>query len=236
MLEIGRKLLQWDKITRSDLLSTENAIITNAFIEVWEAYRILTTDLKLRMQLSSYIKELKAKPYTYKTLVHKAQAHIFPLIDIGLISREKSTSNEVEFHPVIKAGNYYLKNLINSLQNIEVMENRFLNDEYFHVYVETFNIKNEKFNVDKHSKKLTDEIKDVYKGLRPYSPTFVSIPALSDVISARMINRYSILVERIEVEKMLDQLKVINTKDFHFHVDRGGRRNFLSITDNFLKK
>lgn len=236
LLEIGRILLSWGPISRSDLLSPQNAIINTAFIQVWEAYRSLTTDMRLRMELATNIKEQKTKPYTYKTLVHKAQGHILPMVDLGLLGRAKSETNEVQFTPVPVTNTSCLQNLVNALQDIETMEDRFSQDQYFEIYAETFGIKCQKFATDIHADILMNEIIAVYRELQPYSPSFVSIPAIADVISARMINRERILIQRPDVERALDRAKAEYSRDLHFHVDKGGRRTFLSISDSFLRK
>lgn len=241
ILQIGKKILSLGKISRSDLLSESLGIVNTAFIEVWEAYRNLTTDMQLRMELAASIKERKARPfgrkepgYTTKTLVHKALGHVLPMVDLGLIERQKSDANEVLFTPLQESGLSYLQNLISAMQSIEKMEQRFSRDEYFQIYAETFNIQYERFTSEKHGSQLIKEITSVYRELQPYSPAFVSIPAIADVIGARMINRNRILVERPDVERTLDQTKVAHTKDLHFHVDKSGRRSFLSISQSFL--
>jgi len=234
LLHIGKRLLSLGAISRSDLLSPENALISTCFVEVWEAYRSLTTDMQLRMELATNIKEQKARPYTYKTLVHKAQGHILPMVDLGLLARTKSGTNEVLFTPLPRSRPSYLHNLVSALQNVETMEERFSRDEYFQIYAETFNIKYESFSNEKHSGQLLNEIKSVYRELQPSSPSFVSIPAIADIISTRMINRRRILVERTHVERTLDRAKIDYSRDLHFHVDKAGRRTFLSISDSFL--
>lgn len=235
LLEIGKRLLSWGPISRSDLMSPDRAIINTAFIEVWEAYRNLTTDMRIRMELAANIKEQRARPYTRKTLIHKAHGHVFPMVDMGLLERTKSGANEVQFTPVPKSGVPFLQNLVNALQSIERMEQRFSQDEYFQIYAETFNIEYESFANEKHGTQLMNEIKATYRELQPSSPAFVSIPAIADVIGTRMINRKRILIERTNVERTLDRAKIDHSKDIHFHVDKAGRRTFLSISDSFLK-
>ncbi|MFH1943290.1 MAG: hypothetical protein ABIL68_14405 [bacterium] len=95
-------------------------------------------------------------------------------------------------------------------------------------------IQYERFTSEKHGSQLINELWRIYRELQPYSPAFVSIPAIADVIGTRMINRKGILVERPDVERALDQAKVAHTKDLHFHVDKSGRRSFLSISQSFL--
>jgi len=125
-------------------------------------------------------------------------------------------------------------NLVNALQSIERMEQRFLRDEYFQIYAETFNIPYHKFTHATHGSQLIEEIGRVYREMQPHSPSFVSIRAIADVIGVRGIKKYGIIVERPDVEQTLDQAKMTHPKDFHFHVDNSGRRSFLSISQNFL--
>jgi len=158
------------------------------------------------------------------------------MVDLGLLSRTKSGTNEVQYAPVPPSGPSYLHNLVSALQGIEKMEQRFSRDEYFQIYAETFQIEYQKFVPEEHTSQLINEIKSTYRELQSNSPAFVSIPAIADIIGARMINRNRILVERSDIEQTLDRIKMDYPRDLHFHVDKAGRRTFLSITDSFFEK
>lgn len=231
ILELCKRLLQKKEITRDEFLKSN--IIDQVFIATWEAYKKQTTDLRERVELSTNIRELKAKPYTYKTRIHKALFHLVPLVDLDLISRIEE-QNEIRFLVKEQNGQCYMQNLVNELSTIEKMESRFSHCEFFDIIGKTYNLPFESYHEPLHFNSLIEELLELYKLVRSEPTQLASIPVMADIISTRFLVNRKIMIEKLQIEKALDTLKLNHPTDIHFHVDKYGKKSFVVISNKLL--
>ena len=228
ILEICKKLNSKGKISRNELLSTE--FIDQIFIYIWETYRQLTDDLRQKVQLRENIQKLRLKSYTYKTRIHKALAHIEPLVDLDLIAR-KEVKHEIIFTPKTIESYSPMDRLTQELDSIETLEKRFSEHQHFKIISNIYNLNSIDYDPDLHSELLRKEMLRTYLKARTEPSKMASIAIISDIISTKMLSEKGILIERLDIEKELDRLKSKNPRDIHFHVDMNGKKSFIVFSD-----
>jgi hypothetical protein len=226
ILEICKKLSSKGKISRNELLSTD--FIDQIFINIWETYRQLTTDLSQKTHLRQNIQKLRSKPYTFKTRIHKALAHVEPLADFDVIER-KEHKNEIIFLPKTNRGLSPMDKLTQAMNTIKTMEWRFSKFQHFEIISNVYNLKPVAYDPEIYSELLREEIVKTYLKARTEPTKMASIATISDVISAKILSDKGILVERPHIEKELDRLKLEYPSDIHYHVDMGGRKAFIVL-------
>jgi hypothetical protein len=233
ILEICKRLMTKGIITRQELLSTD--FIDRTFINIWETYRQLTTDLRQKVKLKENIQKLRTDPYTFKTRIHKALAHIEPLVDFDFLER-KEEKNEILF--IRKNGNVSppLDRLVQELNNIQNMELRFNKFQHFEIISNIYSLKPIRYNSQIHSKLLRMEIITNYLKARTEPSRMASIALISDVVSAKLLGEKGILIEQPQIEKELERLKSEYLPDVHFHVDMRGKKAFIVISDRLFGK
>lgn len=228
ILEICKRLKSKGRISRKELLANDS--IDQIFIDIWQAYRQLTNDIRQKVQLRDNILKLRTKPYTFKTRIHKALAHIEPLVDFDLIER-KEEKNEILFIPKVNKCFSYLDKLTQELDTIKSMESRFSKSEHFEIINSIYNLKAVDYDPEEHSEMLFDEIFKIYLKARTEPTKMASLAMISDVISAKLLAQKRILINRIHIEMELDRLKSDYPRDVHYHVDMSGEKAFLVLSD-----
>ena len=228
IIEICKKLNSKGRISRSELLSSE--FIDQIFIDIWETYRQLIDNLSQKTQLRENIRKLRSKSYTYKTRIHKALAHIEPLVDFDLVARTE-VKHEIIFSPKFTKNYSPMDRLTQELDSIETLEKRFSEYQHFKIISNIYNLNSIDYNPELHSELLYKEMLRTYLKARTEPSRMASIAIISDVISAKMLSGKRILIERPDIEKELNRLKSKNTRDVHFHVDMNGKKSFIVLSD-----
>ena len=232
IIEICKRLISRENITRSELLNTD--FIDKIFIDIWETYRSLATDLIQKVQLRENVNKLKLRPYTYKTRIHKAQTHVESLIDFDFIEK-KGARNKKVFYPNNKKSTSPINNLIKEIDTIESMERRFSKFEHFRIISNVYNLSPIAYNKEIHSKKLQKQIFKTYLKARTQPTKMAAIAIIADVISVTFLAKDGILIDRPQIEQEIDKLKVINSGEIHYHYDMSGRKAFVVISDKLCK-
>jgi len=228
ILEISKGLKEKGRMSRQELLSTN--FIDHIFINIWESYRHLTTDLRQKVQLNENIRNLKSKPYTKKTRLHKTLAHIEPLVDLNLVDRLEE-NNEILFCPKNYGSFVPIDVLIAELGTVENMETYFSKSCYFKLISKIYNIEAILFNHKNHSEIIDDMIFSTYRKSLTEPTRMASIAVMSDVIGAKLLAEKSIIIERPQLEARLDGLKAGLKRGVYFHVDMQGRKAYVVFDD-----
>jgi hypothetical protein len=232
ILEICKRIKSSKRVSRQELLSTD--FIDNIFIDIWEEYRMIATDLRQKVELRENIRKLKSHPYTYKTRIHKALSHIEPLIDFDLIERTEE-KNEIFFSPKTINEYTYIDALIGQLSTISRMEELFSKFYHFEIIANALNLTVSKFISNKHSEPLRKEIVKIYLKARNEPYKMASISIISDVISATFLSEKRILISRNNVEQELDMIKKDHPGKMNYHVDMSGKKAFVVFSDALVE-
>ena len=232
ILEICKRLYSKGSISRIELLSSD--FIDQIFIDIWGSYRQLTDDLREKTSLRQSIDKLRSKPYTFKTRIHKALAHIEPLVDFNFIDR-KEEKKEVFFIPKVTNGVSAIERLSREINNIEDMEARFSRYEFFEIINNVYNMNSISYDPEIHLDLLRGEIVKSYLQARTEPSNMASIATISDIISVRMLQERGILIDRPQVENELNKLKYAFNRDVRYHLDMSGKRAFIILSDRLCK-
>ncbi len=228
ILEICRRLRSRGKISRNELLSSD--FIDQIFIDVWETYRQLSLDLTQKVRLRGNIQKLKSRPYTFKTRIHKALTHVVPLVDFDFIERREER-NEIIFVPKSSDSSSPMDKLTQELDTIETMEWRFSKFQHFEIIGNIYDLEPVGYDSDSHTDLLRENIIKTYIKARTEPSRMASIAVISDVISAKFLAKKGILIERPDIERELDRLKSNHSPDVHYHIDKGGEKAFIVLSD-----
>lgn len=235
LLEFSKVVDELKIIPRSMLLKEYREQMNQVFINIWGSYKNLSSDLKDKMNMSENIRNLKRKKdkdgwgYTYKNLIHKVQARIFPLVDMGIINRIKQENNEVIFSTNSINGKSYTSNLIEELISIEVMESRFNKHEFFRIIANTFVINYREYDNVKDFKIVSELIINTYHSVKEPLTKLSSISVISDVVSSKLLVNSNILIERPQIEDIIIELKQMKSHKIYIHVDKYGNKAFVVI-------
>lgn len=233
ILEFCKRFMPKGNISRNELLSTD--FIDRIFIDIWETYRQLTTDLRQKTQLRQNIQELRSRHYTFKTRIHKALAHVEPLVDFDLIERKKE-NNEILFSRRIINGYAPMDKLVEELKTIEYMELRFAKFQYFRIISDIYTLKPMQYDPQNDSKILREEILRTYLKARTEPSHMAPIMVVTDVVCAKLLVQKGILIERTHIENELERMKSDYSRDIHFHVDMQGKKAFIVLSDRLYKE
>ena len=232
ILEICKRLYAKGSISRHELLSSD--FIDQIFIDIWACYRERTDDLRQKTSLRQSIEKLRAKPYTFKTRIHKALAHIEPLVEFNFIDR-KEDKKEIFFVPKVVNGISPIERLIREMNSIDAMEARFSRHQHFKIISHLYNMNPVSYDTDIHSDLLRKEIVKSYLQARTEPSNMAPIATISDLISVRILQEKGILIERPQIENELDKLKTKFNSDIRFHSDMNGKRAFIILSDKLCK-
>lgn len=236
ILEFSKVINNLKTVTRNNLLSNLRGEMNQVFINIWESYKHLSSDLKDKMNMTENIRNLKNKRdlegwgYTYKTLIHKVQGHIFPLVDMGILTRKKLENNEVIFSTILENGKNYVGNLIKELESIEKMEYRFSRFEFFSIIANIFELNYRNYDQAKDFKLVSELIVNTYHSVKDQLTKLSSIAVISDIISTKLLVHYNVLLERPQIESIMIEIKNLNPLSLHFHVDKYGNKAFVVIS------
>jgi len=233
ILEICKGLKKKGKMSRQELLSSD--FIDQIFVEIWETYRQLTTDLREKTQLRENIRKLKSGPYKKKTRMHKTLAHIDPLVDLDIVERQKE-KNEIFFTPKTYNSFAPIDVLVEELKTIENMELYFRKSQYFRLISKLYNLGAVVYNPKDHADILIDMIFSTYQKARTEPSKMASIDVISDVIGAKLLADKTLIIERPQLESALDSFKAKVKRGVYFHVDMRGRKAFVVFDDKLLGK
>ncbi len=232
ILEICKGLRQKGRMTRQELLSTD--FIDHIFLDIWETYRQLTTDLRQKVELKDNVRKLKSRPYRSKTRMHKTLAHIDPMVDLDLVERREGKS-EVSFTPKIYNGFAPIDVLIEELKTVENMELYFSKSRYFNLIAMLYNLGAVVYDPKNHVAILRKQIFDTYLKARTKPSQMASIAVMSDVIGAKLLANNAMIIERPQLEEELDSLRVEYKRGVYFHVDMHGRKAFVVFDDKLCE-
>lgn len=232
ILEISKWLCSKGIISRNELLTKD--YIDQIFIDIWSRYRELTDDLRQKTSLRQNIEKLRSKPYTFKTRIHKALAHIEPLVDFLLIDR-KEEKKGIFFVPKVANGILPIERLTREMNDIDAMEARFSRHQYFEIISHLYGMNPIGYDPEIHSGLLSKEIVKSYLKARIEPSNMASIATISDFISVRILQENGILIERLQIENELNKLKTNFDSDIRFHSDMSGKRAFVIFSDKFCK-
>lgn len=232
ILEISKGLKEKGRMSRQELLSTN--FIDHVFLDIWETYRQLTTDLRQKVQLKENIRMLRSKPYTKKTRLHKTLAHIDPLVDLDLVERLEE-KNEISFCPKTRNSFAPIDVLIAELETVENMETYLSKSRYFKLISKIYNMEAIVYDPKNHSEILNDMIFSTYRKARTEPSQMASIAVMSDFIGAKLLADKAMIIERPQLEAQLDSLKAEIKRGVYFHVDMQGRKAFVVFDDKLFE-
>jgi hypothetical protein len=232
ILEICKGLKEKGRMSRQVLLSTD--FIDHVFVDIWETYRQLTTDLREKVQLKESVRKLKLQPYTKKTRLHKTLAHIDPLVDLGLIERLEE-KNEISFRPKTHNSFTPIDVLVDALKTVENMETYFSKSRYFSLISKLYNIKAAEYDPKDHAEILKKMIFSTYQKARTEPSKMASIAVMSDVIGAKLLADKAVIIDRPQFEAELDSLRAELKRGVYFHVDMQGRKAFVVFDDKLFE-
>ena len=232
ILGLCKSLLERGELTRTELLSTP--LIDEIFIDVWESYRLLSTDLRQKVALREKVRKIRTNPYTRKTRIHKALAHVEPLVDLGLAVRNQ-TKTEVSFTPKKGMRSSPVAVLVECLGDIPNLERLFSEDKQFLISSDIYELSCQPFSQAQLSEQLRELILKTYSLLQTSPSGLVPIFVISDVACSKMLADHRVLPGPDCIRDELEKMKRECPSDVHFHVDMHGRKDFVVFSKNLIK-
>jgi hypothetical protein len=232
LLLLAEKLLQTGCLSWSDFVKTP--IVEQLFLEIWQEYLDMTSDLRERITIRKHLSALARKGYDEDTRPHKVAPRLGAFTDFGLIEHRLVDTEKI-FAPLQTEAGSPLAALVTELKNIRTMEEQFDREEYFAVVAKVFDLGHRQYDTTVEQL-LGQEILRAYAATRDQVVNLAPIKAITDIVTARLLAEHDILIGQSIITQYLDNLSSHHPYDVRFHVDRQGRRAYLVISDNLMGK
>ena len=230
ILQLAKRIKEYNEISRGDLSKSIHLL----FREIYEGYIAISSNFQKRIELKERLKKIpKQKGYDQKTVQHKVRAHIYPLIDLGILSNPEIKNGD----EIYKAAGHNklstIELLLQELNDFQMMEKRFDNYEYFQIMSKVLNLKSINFSVELHSNILRKTIIKGYFLLKENVTQMAYIDALVDWCCAKMLSEDNILIGKQSVCDFIEQTRRERPQSVRYHVDYRGRKSYVILSESF---
>jgi hypothetical protein len=222
LILIFSKLLL-DRGELSDEELSKEPYIDQIFIDIWDKYWRLSSQLKYRVELKNRINQLEQRPYSSSTRPHKYRPIIGALIDLGLLEQDDET-----FRPIHLGSKMPLQVLVDELRDIEQMEIRFKRFDYYEIIARCFET-DKKEPADIHQFQLGDHIRNAYYHLKSEETGLASLKAIVDFTAVEAYCSFGHVVSRQEIMQLLESRRSKSPYKVRFHINRRGERAYVVI-------
>ena len=228
LLSLARELVMRGCISSADL--NEKDLLDQSLFRIWEEYLSFSTNIREQVQLRQ---RLQRQQYDRTTRRHKTYPHLIPLVDAGLVSRNRADGNEV-FSPVVHKEVTPLEILVEAYPTVRDMEVAIENGEHTKTLASVMVANHRKYSQDVDSEVLLHKVIQTYQVMRSNGAVIHAIDAIADVCYAQMLLENQVLITRREIDRALYNLQMRFPQEVRFHVDRMGRPAFLLLDDELV--
>ena len=230
ILQLAKRIKENSEISRDDLSKSIHLL----FREIYEGYITMSSNFQKRIELKERLKKIpKEKGYDQKTVKHKVRPHIYPLIDLGILSNPEIENGD----EIYKAAGYNklstIELLLQELNDFQMMEKRFDNYEYFQIIRKVLNLESINFNVESHSNILRKTMIKGYSLLKENVTQMAYIDALVDWCCAKILSEDNILISKQSVCDFIEQIWRDSPQSVRYHVDYRGRKSYVILSESF---
>lgn len=205
--------------------------IQEIFKEIFEEYIDIAPDFRARSRIKEIQRQVKfEKRYDESTLAHKVKPFIQALVDLDILVIEKINDEET-YQPISFDNTSTFTIILNRLKSIQNMENAFMNDEYFPLISEIYNLSSIHYSFDLHKDLLKETISYGYQVMNDKITGMADINALVDWCCIKMLSKDNILVKRQDVEDFLNNVRKDEPSKIRYHVDGKGRIAYLIFSE-----
>jgi len=230
MLQLAKRIKEYNEISRDDLSKSIHLL----FREIYEGYITMSSNFQKRIELKERLKKIpKEKGYDQKTVQHKVRPHIYPLIDLGILSNPEISNGDEIYKSVVYNKLSAIELLLQELNDFKVMEKRFNNNEYFQIISKILNLKPVNFNIESHVDLLKKSIIKGYSLLKENVTQMAHIDALVDWCCAKMLAEDNIVIGKQSIYNFIEQKWEEMPRSVRYHVDYKGRKSYVILSENF---
>jgi hypothetical protein len=191
------------------------------------------TDFKKRVWLGKFLDMIQAKGYQTKVRIHKAFAHLDPLVDLGILDYDMGKH---QYQPKITDNRNITEIFIQKFPNILSLEKIFSNEPaekadagYYERVAEVYNISYRKFS-QKDITNISDEMEKIYSKVRDTVTGLASIKSIKDIVCTLELVNHKVLCEWSNVDEVLKEFKKEKGAKLRFHVDRAGKIEYIVLS------
>lgn len=229
MLEFAKLIKEHKEISKNELSRTIHLL----FREIYERYIELSNNFQKRIELKERLKKIpKEKGYDQDTVHHKLKPHIYPLIDLGILSNPEIKNGDEVYKSSVYNGLSAMELLLQELSDFQTMERKFDNYEYFQIISRILNLEHTNF-VESHSDMLRKTIITGYFLLKENVTQMAYIDALADWCCAKMLSEDKILLGKKSVCDFIEQTRKERPKNVRYHVNYKGRKSYVILSESF---
>lgn len=228
ILQLAKQIKEYGEISKNDLSKTIHLL----FREIYEEYIGLSNNFQKRIGLKERLKKIpKEKGYDQDTVHHKIKPHIYPLIDLGILSNPEIKNGDEIYRPVVYNKLSAIELLLQELNDFQEMEKRFNNYEYFQIIGKILNLKAADFTIESHSDIIRRTLKRGYLLLKENVTQMAYIDALVDWCCAKMLAEDNIVIGKQSVCDFIEQTWREKPQSIRYHVDYRGRKSYVIFSE-----
>lgn len=230
MLQFAKLIKEHGKISRDELFRTIHLL----FREIYERYIELSNNFQKRIELKERLRKIpREKGYDQDTVHHKFKPHIYPLIDLGILSNPETENGDEVYKSVVHNELSVIELLLQELTDFQTMEKRFDNYDYFQIISKILNLESTNFIAEAHSDILRKTIITGYFLLKENVTQMAYIDALVDWSCAKMLAEDNVLIEKQSICNFIENIWKENPQSVRYHVDYRGRKSYVILSEKF---
>jgi hypothetical protein len=234
ILKISEKMMN-NRLLTYNMLKEE---IFDMFINIYEDYLEIATELKDRLKIKDSIKQIKnvgkdKGGYDSSTLGHKIKPHLQALSDLKLISIKRDSSGEW-YEPIFYDNENPMNMTINHFPNIKEMEKKISesSDIFFVLINDALNLKSRPYSNINDSEILEKIFLFGCKLMQDTSSGLIDIDAIIDWCRIKLLSDYNILVKEKDIREFFEEFSKRYPLGLRFHIDSKGKIGYLIVNQH----
>ena len=232
LIKFARKVLEENGLSKHMIRFT-NQIVEPVFEETLCEYLSVETDFKKRVWLKKFLDMIREKGYQTKVHIHKAFAHLDPLVDLGILDYD---AEKRQYQPKITDSRNITEVFIKKFPDILSLEKIFSNESagkadvgYYERAAEVYNIPYRKFSQEDITN-ISEEIEKIYSKVRDTITGLAPIKSIKDIICTLGLVNHKVLCEWPNIDDVLKEFKKEKGAKLRFHVDRAGKVEYIVLS------